>query len=74
MFKKKGKWRNQVLIEGQKEASAISRFEKLPKINPYFNDYPVDMVLEGRRSFFNAVKKAIVLSKMNIYNIFFKEE
>lgn len=72
MFWKK-EWKNAVLIEGEKEAMAISRFEKLPSVNHNFNDYPVDLVLEGRRTVWDAIKKAIELSKMNIYNMFYKE-
>ena len=74
MFNFNKKWRNTVLIEGQKEAEAIARLEGLPAVNPDFDDYPVDITLKGKVSFVDAVKKAVVLSNMNIYNMFYRVE
>lgn len=71
MFGRK-KWKNQVLIEGEKEAQLVARIEKLPDVNSEFNQYPVDMKLPGKRSLKEAIKKSIEYSKHNIYNMFYK--
>ena len=72
-FSKK-KWRNSVLIEGEKEAMLVSRMEGLPEVDHNFNNYPVDLTLPKRRTLREAVKKAIDYSKANIYNMFWKED
>lgn len=66
------KWKNEILIEGEKGARLVSRIENLPDVNPEFDCYPVDMKLPGRRSFMEAVKKSIEYSKHGIYNMFYK--
>lgn len=70
IFKKN--WRNTVLIEGQKEATTIARMEHLPDVNPDFDNFPVDVTLGGKRTFWQAVKKAVTLSQKNIYNMFYR--
>lgn len=72
IFRKK--WRNTVLIEGTKEANIIAQMENLPGVNQDFDDYPVDLTLKGKRTFWQAIKKAVFLSQKNIYNIFYKTE
>lgn len=71
MFKR-GKWRNVVLVEGEKEAKMVARIEGYPDVNPDFERYPVDLKLRERRGFWSAMKKAIEYSKHGIYNIFYK--
>lgn len=68
------KWRNSILIEGEKEAMLIARMEGLPEVNRDFDAYPVDMTLPERRTMREAIKKAIAYSKANVYNMFWKEE
>lgn len=70
MFRKK--WRNEILVEGEKSAQLVARIENLPDVNPDYNIYPVDIKLPGKRSFWQAVKKSIEYSKHNIYNMFYK--
>lgn len=72
IFKKK--WKNTLLVEGEKEAQIVARKEGLPMPDPSFDQYPVDLQLPKKLSFKEAVKKAIEYSKLNIYNIFYKEE
>ncbi len=66
------RWRNDILIEGEKSAKIVSRIEKLPDVSPDFDDYPVDVKLPGRRTKRQAVKKAKMYSDLNIYNMFYK--
>lgn len=66
------KWRNVVLIEGEKEAKLIARIEGYPDVNPDFDRYPVDLKLPGKVTLFSAVKKAIEFSKHGFYNLFYK--
>lgn len=73
MFGKK-KWRNVVLIEGEKEAMLVSRTEGLPGIDHAFNRYPVDFEIAQPQSFRKALRKAIFYSKAGLYNLFYKEE
>lgn len=68
----KGRWKNQILIEGEKEAQLVARIEGLPDVNPEYQCYPVDMKLPGKRSFWEAVKKSMQYSKHNVYNMFYK--
>lgn len=68
MFGKK-KWRNVVLIEGQNDAMLIARMENLPDVNEDFDGYPVDVTLNKKRTFWEAVKKAVAYSEKNIYNM-----
>ena len=70
MFKK---WRNEILIEGQKEAREVARLEKLPDVDATFDDYPVDYKKPGLRSFKEALRIAMEYSERGIYNIFYKE-
>lgn len=71
MFGKK-KWRNAALIEGEKEAIIISRMEGLPEPSHDFDGYPVDMTFPKKVTFYQAVKKAKMLSQRHIYNVFYK--
>ena len=68
----RGKWKNSVLVEGEKEASLVAREENLPGVSPEFDAYPVDIALPKKRSFWQAVKKSLAYSKMGIYNMFYK--
>ena len=68
----KGKWKNSVLVEGEKEASLVAREENLPGVSPEFDAYPVDIALPKKRSFWQAVKKSVAYSKMGIYNMIYK--
>lgn len=70
----KKKWRNSVLIEDEKEAMLIARMEGLPDVDHNFDNYPVDMVLPYKRSFWDAVRKAVDYSRGNIYNMIWKED
>ena len=63
------KWQNQVLVEGEKEAMVIANMEGLPKVDPSFNAYPVDITLPQKRTFKEAVKKAMFLSERCMYNL-----
>lgn len=72
IFGGKGKWKNSVLVEGQKEASLVAREENLPDVSPDFDSYPVDITLPKKRSLKEAIKKSITYSKMGIYNMFYK--
>lgn len=67
------KWRNSVLIEGEKEAAMLAREENLPGVNPDFDSYPLDVTLPKRRSLWQAVKKAVRYSSMGIYNMIYKQ-
>ena len=71
MFKKK--WRNSVLVEGEKEAMLIARMEGLPDVDHNFDNYPVDVTLTRRCSFREALKKALLFSERNMYNMIYKE-
>ena len=66
------KWKNSVLVEGEKEATLVAREENLPGVSPYFDAYPVDIALPKKRSLWQAIKKSMVYSKMGIYNMFYK--
>ena len=68
----RGKWKNEILIEGEKEARLVARIENLPDVNPDYDIYPVDMKLPGRRTMMSAIKKSIEYSKHGIYNMFYK--
>lgn len=71
MFGKKN-WRNVLLIEGKKDAEIVARIENLPAVDPNFDDYPVDLTLHRKCTFWEAVKRAALYSEKNIYNIFVK--
>lgn len=66
-------WRNSVLIEGEKEAMLIARMEGFPAVNPEFDSYPVDVTLKKKQSFWGAVKRAVLFSERNIYNMIYKD-
>lgn len=68
-----GKWRNSVLVEGEKEANLVARTENLPGVDPGFDGYPVDIQLPKKRTFWQAVKRAINYSRMGIYNMVYKD-
>lgn len=68
----RGKWKNEILIEGEKEARLVARIENLPDVNPDYDIYPVDMKLPGRRTMMEAIRKSIEYSKHGIYNMFYK--
>lgn len=65
-------WRNDILIEGEKEAKLIARLEGYRDVNPDWYIYPLDLKLPERRTFWQAVKKAVEYSKHGIYNTFYK--
>lgn len=71
LFKKK--WRNTILIEGEKEAQIVARMEGLPMPDHEFDQYPVDLQLPKKLNFKEAVKRMVDYSKLNIYNIIYKE-
>lgn len=71
MFGRK-KWKNSVLVEGEKEATLVAREENLPGVSPEFDAYPVDIALPKRRTFWGAVKKGVKYSQMGIYNMIYK--
>lgn len=66
------KWKNSVLVEGEKEATLVAREENLPGVSPEFDQYPVDIALPRRRNLWQAIKKSMTYSKMGIYNMFYK--
>lgn len=66
------RWRNDVLIEGEKEARLIARIEGYPDVNPDWTVYPLDLKLPKKRTFLQAVKTAVEYSKHGIYNTFYK--
>ena len=68
MFGKK-KWRNMLLIEGEKDAMLVARLENLPAVDHNFDDYPVDVTLNKKCTFFEAIRKAVSYSERNIYNM-----
>lgn len=74
MFKifKKKLWRNQVLIENEKEAMLISQMENLPEVDPRFDNYPVDVRLPEPLTFKQAIKKAILFSERSMYNLIYR--
>jgi len=67
-----GKWRNEVLIEGEKSARLLARLEGLPGVNPNYDRYPVDVKLAEKNSFLKAVKRSIQFSELGLYNMFYK--
>lgn len=66
------KWRTQLLIEGTKEADLIARTEGYPDVNPDWDQFPLDIKLPEKRTFWQAVKKTIEYSKHGIYSMFYK--
>lgn len=66
------RWRNSVLVEGEKEATLVAREENLPGVDPEFDSYPVDIALPKRRTFWKAVKKSVRYSNMGLYNMIYK--
>lgn len=70
----KGKWANKILIEGPKDAQLVARIEKIPEVNPDFDDYPVDYTKPGRRSLLGALKVALNYAKANVYCMFYREK
>lgn len=71
---KRRNWRNKVLIEGPKEAMVISQMEGFPEPDSGFDDYPVDLTLPKKLTFWEAVKKSVKLGERCLYNIVYKEE
>lgn len=67
------KWRNVILIEGEKGAQIVARIEKLPDVNPKFDQYPVDYKIEKKFTKKKAIKNAIEFSKLGLYNMIYKE-
>ena len=64
------KWKNLLLVEGEKEATLVALEENLEDgVSPEFDNYPVDIVLPKRRNLWQAIKKSITYSNMGIYNI-----
>ena len=70
MFLKK--WQNKVLVEGEKEAMVLAQMEGYPDVNPDFDRYPVDVTIDEKLTFWQAVKKAIHLSERCMYNLIIK--
>ena len=65
-------WQNKVLLEGEKEAMVLAQIEGLPDVNPDFDCYPVDVTLREKKTFWQAIKKAIFLSERCMYNLVVK--
>ena len=63
------KWKNMLLIEGEKDAMLVARLENLPEPSKDFDDYPVDLTLNKKLSFWKAIKKSVAYSERNIYNM-----
>ena len=72
-FRKKGRWKNKVLIEGEKEAMVLSQLEGYPEVNHDFDAYPLDVTLPEKLTFWDAVKRAIWFSERCIYNLIVRD-
>ena len=71
MFGRK-KWKVDLNVEGYLQAMTVSRNDGLPKVNPEFDNYPVNVELPKKMTFKQAVNKAIDYGKAGIYAIIYK--
>ena len=74
LFRMKGRWKNKILIEGEKEAMVISQKEGYPEVDHNFENYPVDVTLPEKLTFLEAVKRAVWYSERCIYNLIIKDD
>ena len=65
-------WKNEILIEGPKEARLIAEIENFPDVNPDFDQYPVDLKFPKLRTFKECIKKMMLYSKHGIYSRIFR--
>ena len=70
----KGNWVTKLLVEGEKDAQLVSRIERLPEADPRFENYPVEIKLKKKRSFWQAVKVAVDYAGHNIYSMVYKDK
>lgn len=71
-FKKE--WKVDVLIEGEKGARLVQRMEKFKKVNPDFDQYPVDLDLPQKHTFKKAIQIATEYARGGIYSMVYKDK
>lgn len=73
MFGRK-KWKLDLNVEGELQANAVSRKEGLPRANPEFDQYPVNLELPKKMTLKQAIQKAIEYGQAGIYSILYKSK
>ena len=73
MFGRK-KWKVDLNVEGELQANTVSRKEGLPKVNPDFDQYPINIELPKKMTFKEAINKAIDYGQAGIYSILYKNK